>query len=1037
MSILRHPLRLLALVCLMLCLSVLPALAEVTEGNYSYHYDESIGGVVITSYVGTEADVTVPEMLGGYPVRSLAFNSFSSLSALTTVRLPDNLRYLDGGAFTGCSNLKTLYLPENLLEIQHASMVGNYMTYVGKDTSTAKLLINEAGSYPSARFIDPAEPDMQIYYIANANTGEPELGLYNYMGQDEIVHVPDGVMHLYDYAFRFNGGDNASIRIIYTPDSVVSVGMQTFYSLPNLEEVHLSANISTWKPSPVWAAGTFDERNRPKLYCSSGSITMSTLTSKVTTLGIIDPAEPDFSWSTDEQGRLILMGYYGSASSFTVPDGVVGIGKEAFYDLPNLETIIVPDSVTSIGMRAFDINWSTYVENPAAYRPQRIYLPDGITSCGLCIANTERSTLYFSRNSVTDLNIGTASDGKPMYFIDPSDPDWAWQGNCSRTICGYYGQDSIVSPPEDALAIGDSALCNLPFRITLIMPDNLSFSASSYDPYKVTLQCSRNSAVAAKLEAMNNDRQSPSYAFADPQWPGYLLAPYENELYFAGYTGTDSVINIPPIVDAIAGHINLSTPNRDSIKYIHVPEGVRRLADRAFCDFLFTDFISLPSSLETIGEYAFSNCSLKALIIPEGITSLPAHMTDNSIIRHVTIPKSVTSIHSTALTTSGPMRVYKIYCNKGSYAAAWAKAKKVDWISYFEDNEYTIVTPEQNSFYVGDYFDWRSTLMIMPYEPDFPYTLELGSSKPKVARVENNEVSFIAPGTLYLTITSPELETSAKMPNIRVYQPIKSFSVPEYHFFKYPSPDGVLSVHDVAPAKNTNPTYVWIRYETTNLGQHTAGVEDYELHHISEPGVYSFDVTSHNGITKHTTLYYVRRTDGFSFASISDELGLGLRIKPQITITIGSRVFKNAPGSYTLTSSDPSIISITDDGALHLLAPGTATITATSFCGDVVSQTLTVSDKRVYALPDSTTVIGAEAFIACPADKIIIPEGCTTIGARAFADCGDLAEIVIPESVSSIADNAFSGSTGVVILAPAGSFAASYAAQHGIPCTTH
>lgn len=964
MSILRHPLRLLALVCLMLCLSVLPALAEVTEGNYSYHYDESIGGVVISGYFGMESDVTVPDMLGGYPVRQLSFGSFNSLSALTTVRLPDSMHYMDGGAFIGCSNLTTLYLPENLLEFHNASVIGNYTTYVGMDTPTAKLLIYAPGVYPSASFIDPDEPNMQFYYVAHADTGEPELGLFRYLGQDEVVHIPDGVMHLYDQTFVLNNTDNPAVKTVYMPDSVVSVGAQSFQFLPNLEAVYLSNNIATWRLSVWGGPGTFDERNNPRLYCNPDSITARTMTSDITSLGITDPSDPDFAWKSGPNGERILAGYYGDAIHLTIPDGTTKIGDRVFYNNNTLVSVTLPDSVTTIERFAF------YGVKPLS----SVVIPQSVTY------------------------IGDSAFESFEYWEDPD---------------GYA-------------------------RLTLTLPDNVSFGRYPFDSRRVTLRYEHDSATAQNIMALNHEFGEVMYNFIDPDYPDFLLAHFQDELYLRGYIGADSFMDIPPIVEVIEGHINLSTPNCDSIKYIRVPEGVRRLAARAFAGFPHTDFISLPSTLETIGEYAFSSCSMKALIIPEGITSLPANMLENSIVRHVTIPKSVTSIDDTALITSGPMRVYKIYCNKGSYAAKWAKVKKVDEISYLENAEYTIITPEQNNFDVGEYFDWRSTLMIMPFEPDFPYTLKLKSSKPKVARIEdNNEISFIAPGSVYLTITSPELETSVKMPNIHVYQPIESYSVPEYYFFQYPSPDGMLSVHDVVPAEDTNPTYIWVRHDSGNLGKHTAGVEDYELHDISEPGVYSFDVTSHNGITKHTTLYYVSSTDGFAFAPISEELSLGLRITPQISVTIGSRTFKNAPGSYTLTSSDPSVISIADDGTLHLLAPGTATLTATSFCGDTVSQTLTVSDKQIYVLPDSTTIIGAEAFSACPADKIIIPEGCTTIGARAFANCGELAEIVIPGSVLSIAEDAFTGCDQFIISTPAGSFAAAYAAEHDIPCSTH
>ncbi|MBR4441842.1 MAG: leucine-rich repeat domain-containing protein, partial [Clostridia bacterium] len=81
--------------------------------------------------------------------------------------------------------------------------------------------------------------------------------------------------------------------------------------------------------------------------------------------------------------------------------------------------------------------------------------------------------------------------------------------------------------------------------------------------------------------------------------------------------------------------------------------------------------------------------------------------------------------------------------------------------------------------------------------------------------------------------------------------------------------------------------------------------------------------------------------------------------------------------------------------------------------------TVRITDDGVFTqlvLPAGLTAIEAEAFCGIAADSVVIPEGCTTIGSRAFADCADLIEIVIPASVTSIADDAFDGSDNLTIV---------------------
>ena len=86
-----------------------------------------------------------------------------------------------------------------------------------------------------------------------------------------------------------------------------------------------------------------------------------------------------------------------------------------------------------------------------------------------------------------------------------------------------------------------------------------------------------------------------------------------------------------------------------------------------------------------------------------------------------------------------------------------------------------------------------------------------------------------------------------------------------------------------------------------------------------------------------------------------------------------------------------------------------------------------------FSLPEETKRIEAQAFMGSAADLIVIPDGCESIASRAFADCKKLTRVEIPESVTAIADDAFDGCrSDLVIAAPEGSYAAEYAAGHGL-----
>ena len=92
--------------------------------------------------------------------------------------------------------------------------------------------------------------------------------------------------------------------------------------------------------------------------------------------------------------------------------------------------------------------------------------------------------------------------------------------------------------------------------------------------------------------------------------------------------------------------------------------------------------------------------------------------------------------------------------------------------------------------------------------------------------------------------------------------------------------------------------------------------------------------------------------------------------------------------------------------------------------------------RSVMTLPAQLKTIDAEAFAGIETEEIVVPAGCTGIGSRAFAGCGKLRLAVLPASVRSIADDAFEGYS-LTILAPAGSYAAVWAQNHGFDCLTY
>lgn len=95
------------------------------------------------------------------------------------------------------------------------------------------------------------------------------------------------------------------------------------------------------------------------------------------------------------------------------------------------------------------------------------------------------------------------------------------------------------------------------------------------------------------------------------------------------------------------------------------------------------------------------------------------------------------------------------------------------------------------------------------------------------------------------------------------------------------------------------------------------------------------------------------------------------------------------------------------------------------FYGDSALKSVNLSDTSIGSVP-------AYCFAECGIPSMRLPSTCQSIGHYAFLNCSGLLRVDIPDSVTEIADDAFSGCGNVTIVAPADSAAAQYAQSKGI-----
>ena len=398
--------------CILICL-LTALLLSACSGTYSYTLDDS-EGAVITKYNGNAAELIVPSVIDGHPVKSIGRFVFLGHKELTSVTLPQGLESISDEAFGECLNLTTITLPEGL------EFIGSYAFSGCINLPALKLpdSVKAMGVNPFSRceklkeiIISPDHPVFTLIDGVIFNKVENELFCYPDSKKNKSYIVPDGVKSIGEDAF-FSCDNITSVTL---PQGLESIGYGAFASCYNLTSITLPQGLKTIGSS-AFAGDPLTSITLPQGLksidahafsgCSFTSITLPeglevigsqafkdcvnlttvNLPDSVKTIEsnpfsgcrkleeiLLNPNHPVFT-SIDGvlfnkvEKNLIRYPESKKNESYTVPDGVQSIGNFAFKYCNNLASVTLPDGLTFIGERAF-----SYCDNLAS-----ITLPQGL-----------------------------------------------------------------------------------------------------------------------------------------------------------------------------------------------------------------------------------------------------------------------------------------------------------------------------------------------------------------------------------------------------------------------------------------------------------------------------------------------------------------------------------------------------------------------------------------------------------------------------------------------------------------------------------
>lgn len=157
-------------------------------------------------------------------------------------------------------------------------------------------------------------------------------------------------------------------------------------------------------------------------------------------------------------------------------------------------------------------------------------------------------------------------------------------------------------------------------------------------------------------------------------------------------------------------------PCSSTLKSVTIEDGITEIPASCFVSCGKITEITIPASVVSIGDSAFSSTSLKNLVIPDGVQTIGVRAFYGTQLTNVSIPASVMSIGENAFNTSATTNVTLNKKTNEISGSPWGAAGTITWLIRATRLEVTH-TPTKARYFVGETFD-STGLIITAYYND-------------------------------------------------------------------------------------------------------------------------------------------------------------------------------------------------------------------------------------------------------------------------------------------------------------------------------
>jgi hypothetical protein len=805
----------------------------------------------------------------------------------------------------------------------------------------------------------------QFDFITNNGTAI----ITGYTGPGGAVTIPSTLGGLPVTEIQGSGFEDKGITSVAISDTVTNIQAQEFAPNDDLTSFTVDSN----NPAYSGAGGVlFNKSGTTLLEYPPGMSGSYTIPTNVTSVGqsafaaCYDLSGVTMTNSVTNIGAMGF-GYCFSLTNVTIPDSVTSIGSDAFINCDTLSAITVAagnSSFSSVGGVLFDKNETTLLEYPTGLNGSYT-IPNGVMTIEteafiLC----DGLTGVTMPASVTSLEYGAFSDCAGLTNVTLG------AGVSSISTAVFAGCDQLTAINADASNTFFSSVKGVVFdkSQTTLIQFPPGFSGGYTTPSSVT-SIADNAFEDCNLTDVIISSNVASIGLDSLQGCGSLT----NVTMFNGVAsiGVFAFADCPKLatvtISAGVGDLSYGAFAYDGLSSVYF-EGNAPISDSAFLGDSATVYYlagtsgwsSTFESMTTVIEGAPSpDGSLQVTILPAGAVASGAQwQVDDGLVQ----PSGATVLGLTV----------------GTHTVSFTTVN--GWTA--PSNQMVSVNADVTNSASGAY-----TQEAAPAS-DFTFVTNTGSI---------TITGYTGPGGV---VEIPSTINSLAVTGIGA-QAFSSASTPT----SVTIPDSVTNLGEYAFSSCSGLVTVTISEGVTNIG----------------PGTFE-DCFSLSEVTFRGT---VTSIGDDAFASCPDLSNLAI---PDSVTSLGQNAFFG--DGLTNVMIPAALTSIGEAAFLYCnflpaITVDPANPAYTSVAGVLFNKSQTElveypdgKPGTSYAISNSVTSIGDEAFDSCKLAGVTIPASVTNIGNYSFESCGLLTSVTIPDSVTSIGDEAFAfcnGLTGIVL----------------------